>query len=44
MHSVSLGNDPPPPLANHNTAIFSVSPGTEKLLKRSPQADKKPYV
>ena len=29
------------PLANHNPAIFSVPPGTEKLDK-SPQTDKNP--
>ena len=39
IYSVSLGTDPP--LANHNPAIFSVPPGTEKLNK-FPQADKKP--
>ena len=32
-HSVSLGTDHP--LANHNPAIFSVLPGTEKPIKSS---------
>ena len=30
-HSVSLGTYPHPFLANHNSAISSVSPGTAKL-------------
>ena len=38
--SISLGIDPRP-LANHNQAVFSVSPGTEKL-NNSSQADYKP--
>ena len=39
-----LTHPPPPPplpyLANHSSAIFSFPPGTEKLNKFSPQADK----